>query len=274
MQVQASHFPYLYESLLSQEEVDGQVRLLLEEDEDRSIHGILTFEQKDADEISFIIPAGGASIPFSRRLCNADIFLTGDISLGRSGRSFELGPAVRLECGTVRTRASEIRVLGDGADGSDVVVEAQAYEHVGDAPLGRITVHEGGTLVVSWPNVAHPWAPYRGRTTGDVTDPRLLDAFRRFTKILAPFRSHKFGGLTRRRQLVDNRPVGRTPMGRAVHEYLQNQNVLQIEGGFYRLNKEILARLGVDWQRVIMRREITPGVRDFLMNLLRNRADV
>jgi hypothetical protein len=146
---------------------------------------------------------------------------------------------------------------------------AERYQPEDGVAPKEIVVKGDGALLVSWQDVSHPWASHRFvAAEKDPKDPRLADAMNRFSSILAPFCGRGFGGLTRARRLIDNRPVGRTPLGQALHQHLLAQGILNVDGRLYRLDQKRLSDLRITWQS-LMRRQMSAELRNFLTAFLR-----
>lgn len=261
------HLGYVYESLLSKELVSQQISFTMEADRGGDFYATFGFGTPSVPDISFPVIGSGEGLVFSRFLRNADI-TSPEISFGWRDVHFDLGPAVRVDCGVLRTSVSEIRVLTDSDDGGDVILESKKYERETGTPLNRVLVKGPGDLLVNWPDLAHPWAPYKFvPATRGIVDARFIEAVQRFASILAPFRRRGFDELTRSKSLIDNRPVGRTPMGGAMMEYLLETGILAVEGKVYRLERDRLSELKITWQ-TLMRREVSDELRVFLRRFL------
>ena len=267
--IDAQYLGYVYESLLSKESISRQILFMLEWSDSGSLHAALGFGDAGNSDLSFSVSNTGGTILFPRFLRDADIVFPGQVCLGRPGSHFDLGPAVRIVCDELQTSAPQIRVSIISDDSGDVIIEADHYNQSGGSPPQVLVRGEGrgGALLVNWSNMAHPWAQYQYSFPSQSRDARLTDAVNRFVSILAPFRGRRFGGLTRARKLIDNRPVGRTPMGRAMLVHLLSEGILRVDGRLYRLDLERLGELGVTWH-TLSRRETPEGLIQFLNQFL------
>ena len=267
--IEARYLGYVYESLLSKESLSRQILFMLEWSDGGSLYAAFGFGETGDADLSFSVSYTDGSISFPRFLRDVDIVFPGQICLGRPGSHFDLGPAVRISCQELRTSASEIRVSLTSGDSGDVIMEADRYNADGGPPAEILVRGEGrgGALLVNWPNVTHPWAQYQFSFPLQSGDGRLTDAVNRFVSILAPFRGRRFGELTRAKQLIDNRPVGRTSMGRAMREHLLREGILRVDGRLYALDLRRLGELGVTWH-TLSRRETPDGLIRFLNEFL------
>ena len=252
---ESDHLGHIYESLLSKEIVSQRVTFTVGPSDGDHFLAVFRFEESGVADISFPVTGAMRTLVFRKFLRNADITFPGRVSLGLPDGHFDLGPAVRVKCEVLHTAVSELRVITARNDGGDVVLESRLYEPEGGMPPDEFLVRGDGTLYVSWPNMAFPWVQYQFvSSTKDIDDSRLLEAFQRFASILAPFRGRGFGGLTRAKLLIDNRPVGGTPMGRAMRDHLVSEKILIPEGGLYRLNQRRLSELNVTWKDIQLRK--------------------
>ena len=267
--VSAEYLGYVYESLLSKESLSREVLFMLDVSEDGNISAAFGFGDAGRADFSFPVVNWRGAITFPRFLRDAEIEFPGQIKLGRVGHHFDLGPAVRISCSEFQTAASQIRIAITSGDASDIIVEAEQY--IGESTVPTEVVirddGQGGSLLVDWPDVTYPWDQYQFNFPTRSDDPRLKEAVNRFVSILAPFRGRGFGGLTRAKALIDNRPVGRKPMGGAMLEHLLREGILRVEGRLYSMDLERLGELGVTWH-TLSRREIPVGLTRFLNDFL------
>ena len=268
-EVSAEYLGYIYESLLSKESLSDEVLFMLDWNEDGAMSAAFGFGDAASADFSFAVVESGGTMNFPRFLRDAEIEFPGRIGLGRTGSHFDLGPAVRISCAEFCTSATQIRVAVAAGEASDVIIEADEYSS-DSAILPEIVVKgnvQDGALLVEWPNIAYPWDQFQFNFPARANDPRIKEAANRFISILAPFRGRRFGGLARARALIDNRPVGRKPMGRAMREQLLKEGILRVDGRLYTLDLERLGELGVTWH-TMSRREIPDGLVDVLNDFL------
>ena len=267
--ISAQYLGYVYESLLSKESLSREVLFMLEWSESGRLSAAFGFGAAGNADLSFFVSDSSGMITFPRFLRDAEIEFPGQVNLGRLGSHFDLGPAVRISCEEFRTSASEIRVAIASGDASDIIVEADQYSPEVAPPVDILVRDDGqgGALLVNWPDVAHPWDQYQFSFPSRSNDPRLKDAINRFVSILAPFRGRRFGGLARSKALIDNRPVGRKPMGQAMRKHLLQEGILRVDGRLYTLDLDRLGELGVTWH-TLSRREIPDGLVQFVNEFL------
>ncbi len=266
--ISAEYLGYVYESLLSKESLSHEVLFMLDCTDDGKMNAAFGFGDAGGADFSFAVIDAGGTMNFPRFLRDAEIEFPGRVRLGRVGCHFDLGPAVRISCSEFWTSASEIRVALSAGDASDVIVEAEQYSSGTSRPEIVVTGDgQGGALLVEWPELAYPWDQFQFSFPARSNDPRLKEAANRFVSILAPFRGRRFGGLARARALIDNRPVGRKPMGRAMLEYLLEEDILRVDGRLYALDLNRLGELGVTWH-TLSRRELSDGLVQFLNDFL------
>jgi len=123
--------------------------------------GSIDLEQEDS-EIEVDILDTGAGIHFWRRLRNAEIDVTGTVQLGSPGQRILLGPAVDVSCARLILGSEDVEVDA----GDDVRLRAEGFAAAAFPTRLRVRNEASGRLGVTWPDVAHPWAPYRARESG------------------------------------------------------------------------------------------------------------
>ncbi len=188
-------FGVLYESLLSRVGASAEeVTLTIVQSGPEAFQASVTLNGEGGAEISYQVLDTGSGVHVWRRLANADVHVTGAAVLGLNGQRFTIGPSVRLTCGPLETRCEHLEV--DATD--DVRIEAA--DHPVSAQNFRLSVRNEsqGAFSVCWPQVAHPWAAYRGEKA---VAPALLSETARgevLRKFLLMFRRQR----TRKRATV------------------------------------------------------------------------
>lgn len=152
-----------YESLLAR---PAPVVLSLFGGEDGA-QAIVSIDGDDDNETVLDVLDTGGGIHFWRRLKDASVDGATRVRIGLEGERFVLGPGVVVDSERFSVECDELDV--DVQD--DVLIEAREYSSTVH-PLGLRIRNEstGGRLTVSWPNLGHPWATYRGRKEEKTSD--------------------------------------------------------------------------------------------------------
>ena len=182
LEVDGRDFGVLYESFLSRSDRPENVTFTLTEDDEGVFATISLASAPEAEwNVQLLISNGG--IHFWRRLAAGEIDVKGKIILGLPGQRFALGPNVFVNCGQIVVQCEEFDV--DVRE--PVRINAQSYDPA--SQLQRLRVRgDGGSLGVTWPAVAHPWAPFgvpEARGAQELAESSRGDALR---KLLMMFR--------------------------------------------------------------------------------------
>lgn len=275
--IRVEHVGFIYDSLLSG--LRDSSRMLFEfasgefSDDVMESTADVEFEFLDAEgdvfrHIGFQVHIEvGSQLMFTRYLKDATIDTGIDVVLGCGATEYELGPRVDIECGTLSIEAVSLVVTGSRSntepeDFGVVLVARTCRTKVAGQPIVRTQ------LQVTWPGAeAYPWVKF-GSSPLKESDPRLVDAFRRFRRIVLTLRSHKKGSLARVRDKVESEHVLGDGIGRRVLDRMVKDGLLQLIGKFYHWGTERAdALVGVSWPQ-LHRSETSAKLRDYLNSIV------
>lgn len=248
--VKAGDVGLLYDSLSSGLEQDDESMLWLLSDDTDGIQGRISGAQDD-DEVVFALDSRSSGIQLCRGLANAEISVSGGVTLGLPGQTFVLGPDVDLETDLIDTPASEYAILGP----ANSFVRLVAQSHVNPGKTVELKIHSEGSFAVSWEPLVHPWFGHGVVRDEAIYPVGLREAFEDLVKLVRPFRRHGRDELAKKKEFIDNVVVGRrdserTTRIRRLRAYLMQIGVLteRLESkGMYFLE---LPRIGLSWADV------------------------
>jgi hypothetical protein len=211
-----------------------------------------------SEQVEFSVDTSGGGIAFWRRLLAANVDVRTDVSLGRPGGHFILGPDVDLSCRVLQVELDELEVV---ADGKDVVLVADAFA---SNPSVRLRVYDGDRFKVWWEPLEYPWVTHRlDRQDGTQEDNQaVLDAFAVFCRVLKWFRSSWTGDMQRSKKLLRN-PAITGASGIPMLEFLLSQGVISDTGSHYKLDTSKLAAWGINWND-LKGRKLQPRLAEIL----------
>lgn len=187
--IEGRDFGVLYDSLLMRAEVSDQVSLNIFQSGD-NIQLTASLDRNGEIEVECELENVCNGVHIWRVLKRADIEVSAPIELGLEGQRFVLGPSVSLSCSNLTVNCEDIDI-----DVSESVrLKAEIYNQNSQNLRIRVWNGSSNNLGVSWPNIAHPWGPYR-----DLRTPTLLqlendlrgDAFRKFILMFRQQRTRK-----------------------------------------------------------------------------------
>jgi hypothetical protein len=258
--IHVDHLGSVYDSLLAG--LNDDSRMIFEfsggEFNDEVMDGTahVEFEFVDADgevyrQIEHSVAVNAASqLVFTRYLKDATIDTGIDVVLGGGANEYVLGPRVDIECAALSIKAGSLVVTGGRSSGSEeepedfgaVLVARSCVSSVTGQPVVRTQ------LKVTWPGAeAYPWVKFATARLPD-HNPQLVEAYRRFRRIVLTLRSHKKGSLARVRDKVESEHVLGDGIGRTVLEKMVEDGVLALNGKFYHwVPDRADALVGVSW---------------------------
>ena len=187
-------FPLLYESIRSEDDGSGSVRISIEEDSGEVIAQALSDSGAD---MRFAIRLGdGEEVLVHRRLSHANIVLkTHAPALGNGGYDFTIGPNVAANVSALTVGCTLLRVETRNGDDGGVFLAAHELEPA----LGprEIQLKGPGRLEIATPETPpHPWAPY-GVSLPPLppTDEALNHALNELRDLVTRFKSEGYEGL-------------------------------------------------------------------------------
>lgn len=283
--IHAEDIGFFYNSLQSRSTQPGEIQLIIGENlvigetDGSRLEGFVW--QASGDGARFLVDDLEKGISFWRRVSYCFINSSQLVRLQSDG-DFWLGPDCYIECDRLELSASEIRVdTGllphdeSNEDGGGVSLIARSYTDSGVIP--RLRQFGRGDLMISWPDVAYPWATYRATFETSNTDDdyyRVHEAYLHLRRILRGFRgSSAFRGtIGRSVQYINGVVVGQSALAYDLLQYLVETQLLRIQGNRYTLDTDKAGELGLSFNN-LKTNIITKATREYLEQFLRTQGE-
>ncbi|WP_147442200.1 hypothetical protein [Corallococcus exercitus] len=286
-----AHISPIYRSLASAESPTTHVSMILEGDDEESDDAGGVFAEGEfvvcvhsGDEVlpasyEFSAPVGkGSVLPLTGRVAETFIYVPGEVRLSAAENEFEAGPAVEIYCEKLAFDVTGLVVVGEKrtghvAESVDPTVTFVASEC--EAPrLGRVTAR--GNLRVSWPgSKSYPWTEFHVEDAVPSelrADPRVLEAFLRFKRIVLTLRSHSKGSLARYYRKVEHQRVLKGAVGQELLRRLVKDGVLRRVADFYHWSPEAASScVGTSWQE-LKRGEASVQLKEYLSRFVKDNS--
>jgi hypothetical protein len=263
--ISSHHFGFLYESITSQAQSDEEIAFYVLDDENTEylvVHFFLG--AKDRVGTTVLLQLEDTTIVLRTRISHSVFFVVqSKIMLGYRSSGFRLGPDVFIQARQIVFQPAELAVQAP-QDG-DVILFAETAHTPQGAP--RLRVYGPGEFGVFWQSLEYPWIQYKYKGAGTApNDSFLISAFHQFCRIMSWFRSHRYGGLTRHKDLIEKAAVGTNPGRQKILAALKREGVIVSDGVLYRVDLEKLNQLGINWGDIHGRR-MNPRIADFLARI-------
>lgn len=265
LRVDRKHTGYVYESLVSEAQKDVDLETVIGSDGLNGLACSVAPIDNSHSGISFKL-TGEEPTPIQlwRTLGNAFVECEA-VTLGFSGQTFRVGPDVELTASrlflpveTLTLVAQEDNPVTLISDDVTAVSHSLQVEMVGRDD--EIHIHLDDLRHYPW---SRWWfVPPEQPDLEDLREPFLI-----MMRILWWFRSRGYEELGRTQQLMENPSISGGERGRHMLGFLVEEGVLLRRGGYYSLNREKAAALGIHYIQ-IARREMTEGVSTLLQRFI------
>lgn len=159
----AEDFGYFYDSVMAAAVRRGDVRLRIETDARGTLASLEAGEGEKSEKFMVNIRSAESGVHFGANLSFADISIDHPVHLGSASRPLLLGPGVHITCSELVLEAEQVEVLLEQHE--DVSLAAKSFRNARAGSGSKLSFPKseakGGTLRVWWPNVGHPWNPYK-----------------------------------------------------------------------------------------------------------------
>ncbi|WP_426441010.1 hypothetical protein [Bradyrhizobium genosp. P] len=204
--------------------------------------------------------------PFSNVYVDAPIMM----QLG-DGIVQQIGAPTELAVQALMISAKQVLVHPNAADAAKEFQTATIFAEEADLTgVQTVTVRDGATLSVSWPNATiFPWNSHVVDIPA-AADEGVDFMRRRVRRILTAFRSHSKGALVRLAAKIDSNRMTKDERGVALVDKLIKDGILVPfdAGKFYRLDQDIMGKvMGVGYHDLAQSR-FTPQLDSYLTDVL------
>lgn len=268
LRVDRSHTGYVYESLVSEAQKEADLETVISSDGMNAIACSVAPVDNRHSGISFRL-AGEETAPVQlwRSLSNARVECH-DVVLGFSGQTFRIGPDVEL---TTNHASLPMETLTLVAQEDNPVTLISDDVTVASHSLQVDAVGRDDAIHIHLDDLRHfPWSKWWFVPAEQPDQADLREPFLTMTRILWWFRSRGYEELGRTRRLMENPSISGGTRGRQMLDFLVEEGILLRNGGYYSLNREKSAALGIHYIQ-ISRREMTEGVSALLQRFLKKK---
>ncbi|HBW5812067.1 TPA: hypothetical protein ME921_005605 [Klebsiella pneumoniae] len=241
--VNSAYIGILFDSALSKLKINESATLIVNDDEDMSLHVefiISNSNDEDLKEIEFTSD-GYSSIALGTKVGNVFINTeSSDVDFA-SSEQLELFSPISISCDCLRINSEKIIVKSVKKDegNTSVILEANRFES--NQTISPPLVRSGAELYVNWPSSeSFPWSAFSSKIVNANSDDRVADALRVFRRIVMAFRSHSKGRLARLQDKVNHARMLRGEDGRMLLSQLVEDGVISPENHMYYLEPNLL----------------------------------
>ena len=249
----------LYDSLVAQAKVDGDIEIAIRPTSQGADVAMLTNDEGRADVVHFAVDSV-LEIAFRRRLAHADIQVNSRVTLGTTDAAFRLGPNVTIECASFACHSPELIVQSTAADG--VLIVAESFDQ--STSITSEIKNYGSWFGVSWDRMAYPWVDFQVPLLQvSTSDKDLLADLLLLRRVIRRFRSKGYGGLARHSDIINRFAFGESVRAGELRDHMLQQGLMTQSGAMYFLDDKRVGELGINWD-ALTNAKLSTQVRDFL----------